>query len=98
MTDQEKQVIFSVIRECVQNTAKHGRATKVEVSCARTGGSMVIAVRDNGLGFMPEEVKAKEGRGFGLLLMREWARSVKGDFSLRSEPGSGTSVTVSFPV
>jgi two-component system sensor histidine kinase DegS len=50
-------------------------------------------LRDNGNGFDTELAKT----GFGLLGMQERVGLLRGELSVRSEIGKGTSVTVTLP-
>lgn len=91
-----KQVIFSVIRESFQNILKYSGAASASVSCRKTGALMRVVISDNGAGFSPEEIKLKSGRGFGLLLVREWVKSIGGVSAITSAPGKGTEISFEF--
>ncbi|HXW57712.1 MAG TPA: sensor histidine kinase [Candidatus Cybelea sp.] len=82
--------LYRVAQEAIANALRHGRPTRLEVKLQYTPGSVCLFVRDNGIGFEPRALKS---RGFGLLGMRERIRSVRGNFSVESEPGAGTCVT-----
>jgi CheY-like chemotaxis protein len=67
-----------------------------------------ITVRDNGKGMAPDVLsrarepffttkKSGEGTGLGLAMVSAFVRSSGGSFSLESEPGVGTTATMSFP-
>lgn len=96
LTEKVKQVIFSIIREGLQNISKYASATEVEVTCRRQNGVMRLVVRDNGAGFSQDGIRTKPGCGFGLVLMKEWAKSVQGELSINSAPGKGTAVVFEF--
>ena len=53
-----------------------------------------LNVKDNGIGFDPEapRERSNESGGFGLISMRERARTLGGDLTVSSEPGEGTLV------
>ena len=59
------------------------------------GRAVSLAVQDDGTGFNVDET-VTEGRqsGFGLDGMRERARIVNGELTVKSERGQGTSVEV----
>lgn len=97
LSEDRQHIIYSIIRECLQNTAKYASAKKVKVRCALADGYVRIAIADDGGGFNLEGVKRSRRRGFGLMLMRSWAKSVNGRFSVTTAPGKGTRVDVEFP-
>ena len=55
---------------------------------------MLLAVRDDGRGFDPEQV---EGAGFGIRSMRERAQLLGAELRLESKPGQGTQVELALP-
>jgi signal transduction histidine kinase len=68
----------------------------------RNGGPvLVLTVSDDGQGFEFERARHGETGGrpqFGLSTMRERAEAIGAEFSLDSQPGAGTRVTVRLEV
>ena len=85
MTD----TLYRVAQEAIANALRHGHPSSLEVHLEYLPASVRLAVRDNGVGF---ESKTLRTQGFGLAGMRERVRAVRGNFSVESEPGKGTSV------
>ena len=90
--------IFRIFQEAVSNAARHGGADVVNVEASRTAnGGVEFRVSDNGTGFSPDEKNPdeliQEGKR-GLSGMRRRVELLEGDFSLWSEPGHGTTITV----
>lgn len=85
--------IFRILQESLNNVAKHAQANKVGIRIAREGGSLLMVVEDDGLGFVPEPRE----KTFGLIGIRERALMVGGKASVSSVPGEGTRVLVSVP-
>jgi len=54
-----------------------------------------LMVSDSGIGF--DWRQAINGRGLGLISMRERLRLVNGELSIQSEPGRGTTVLARVP-
>ena len=81
------------IAECaLDNAARHSKAKQVEVLVEfRQPASVVLQVRDDGIGFDIPEASA-EPRGLGLLLMKYYAVLGRMVLELRSERGGGTIV------
>ncbi len=89
--------VYRVVQECLSNIARHAQATRVEVELTVEGPSMELAIRDNGRGFDPD-AGLRNGRGLGLVNVRERILAVEGMCDVRSRPGSGTEVRVRTPL
>lgn len=59
--------------------------------------SLVLVVKDDGVGFDVDKRTAKGG-SFGLLGMKERAQLLEGTMELQSSPGEGTKVMFQIPV
>jgi signal transduction histidine kinase len=57
---------------------------------------VLLSVRDDGIGFDRAEVKENPGLGFSS--MRERARLIHGEVSIKSQPEKGTVITVRAPL
>src|SRR4030095_16654136 len=91
--DVEAAVYFSAL-EALQNVAKYSQATHATVRLTQTDGIMSFEVQDDGVGFDPSST----GYGTGLLGMRDRLEAVGGAVTVRSAPGSGTTVEGRVPV
>lgn len=87
--------LLRIVREAVTNAARHGRAQAVQIGLTAEGGTRVLAVRDDGSGFDPDEV-ARGPSGYGLISMAERARSLPGTLSVDSRLGAGSEVRVTW--
>lgn len=90
--------IFRIIQESLQNVYKHANASQVTVTSRRQGGRLVFTVADNGRGFDLRELPARAVRHLGLVSMRERAALINGSLKVDSQPGKGTTVTLTVPV
>ena len=95
-----KIVIFRILQEAMNNTAKHSGSSLVCLSLGRTESHMELSVEDNGQGFSIEEVLSDKGytRGIGLASMKDRAELSGGAFQIRATRGTGTSILASWPV
>jgi PAS domain S-box-containing protein len=82
--------LYRIAQEALNNVAKHANATQAIVTL-RLGDSVRLTVADDGAGFDPRAVGADH---LGLHIMRERAETMGARFSLYSEPGEGTQVSV----
>jgi PAS domain S-box-containing protein len=85
--------LFRIVQEALTNVARHANADQLEVSFVRDGDELVLSVRDSGKGFVHDY----NGRGIGLVSMRERATAVDGKFTIISTPGQGTTIEVRIP-
>jgi len=86
-----KVAFYRIAQEALNNVAKHAGASSVEVKMDCRAGKVTLSVSDNGKGF---EVKKLPPNSLGLNIMRERAREIGANISVRSRPGEGTRVKV----
>jgi signal transduction histidine kinase len=87
--------LLRICEEAVTNAAKHARPTEVEVSLECTPNELQLRIRDDGRGFNPHGPDGSKDGHFGLVGIRERAKSIAGNLSLKSHPGRGTEILVS---
>ena len=102
--DDDFLVPALTIQPMVENAIRHGVRGKkhgwVSVSTYREGDYHVISIRDNGIGFDVEQMKeeAIKGDHIGVRNVRDRIIDMTdGTFSMESEIGEGTSVTIRIP-
>jgi two-component system sensor histidine kinase DegS len=91
-----QEVIYRVAQESLQNIAKHSQATQVNLLLQSTDKKVRLSVSDNGVGFDTEAALCKP-MSFGLAGMRERARLLDGELTIRSTPGKGAMVVLELP-
>jgi PAS domain S-box-containing protein len=91
---------FRVAQEALSNVLRHARARNVWLRLKQDGAGVQLVVRDDGIGFDPQEARGRSSRGasLGLLGIRERAELLGGRAVIDSEPAHGTSVLVWFPL
>jgi signal transduction histidine kinase len=95
ITPEQRLALCHIAQEALSNTARHGRASRVELYLSETAHVVNLTVRDNGLGF--ELAAAPRRPGHGLVNMRERAQALGGEVVVQSTVGAGTLVQASFP-
>jgi signal transduction histidine kinase len=95
-TPTTARLAFRVIRESLRNVVKHARAEHLFVSLGQAGGFIHLEVRDDGVGFDPNNA-TKEGH-LGLRLVQETVADAGGQLRIDSAPGQGTRVDGSLPL
>jgi PAS domain S-box-containing protein len=87
--------LFRVVQEALQNALKHSGAQDFAVELRGTQEGIRLSVTDSGIGFDCQD--AINRGGLGLISMRERLRLVKGELSIESVPGGGTTVLAQVP-
>ncbi|MHB8778966.1 MAG: histidine kinase [Anaerolineales bacterium] len=98
---EAETALFRIGQEAITNIAKYAGAIEVHIGLSFDEKHAVLEIADNGVGFNIEELLAhppENGRGLGLLGIRERAELLRGKFEMTSMPGSGTHIRVELPV
>ena len=87
--------LFRVAQEALNNVARHAHAHAASVTLRKLDGGLLLAVRDDGVGFDVPDVPGR--MRLGLVSMRERVQLARGTFEVDSAPGQGTTVVVWVP-
>lgn len=95
-----EQGLYGMVVEAMTNAASHARASTLDVDLRVVRGRLVIAVRDDGIGFEPTRHAARRDpeHGLGLPGLARQARWLGGSAGISSRPGHGTTVRISIPL
>ncbi|MEL7434887.1 MAG: sensor histidine kinase, partial [Chloroflexota bacterium] len=85
--------LYRIVEEAFNNIVRHAEATDVWVRVEATKKTLLLSVRDNGIGF-DSDAEPPEGH-FGLVGMRERATLVGAEITIISNPFAGTKITLS---
>jgi PAS domain S-box-containing protein len=88
--------LYRIIQEALRNISKYACAEHASVFLQGIDHDVLLSIQDNGIGFDWAEVKENPGLGFSS--MRERARLIHGDFSIKSQPKKGTVITLRAPL
>jgi PAS domain S-box-containing protein len=83
--------VFRIVQEALNNVIKHSKARNVWIQLDRCDAAIRLIIRDDGVGFDPEEMEAP-ARGLGLSSIKQRASLYNGQLSIDSERGRGTTV------
>ena len=93
LPDVQVQVLH-VVQEALSNVRKHSRATQVDLDVFK-GAHWRFVVHDNGVGF---DLHSGHGESHvGMKIMRERAERIGAEVAILSDPGQGTTVTLTLP-
>lgn len=100
LPDEDQRVLlFQVVRELLFNVVKHAGVDHAAVELADESGQVVIRVSDAGRGFDPDALQPDEGEAsFGLTAARERLELFGGYLNIESAPGEGTRAVVRAPL
>lgn len=98
LSDEEKEIslimIYRIIQECVYNAVKHSGGNRINISLKEDKNVFRIKIKDNGIGFDPEEAGRKD-RHFGLTVVQERVFLLNGKIEMDTQ--NGTSVLIEIP-
>ncbi len=103
--------IEQVLINLLSNAIRYGEGRPVEVGLTRAGGEARLTVRDRGMGIAArdrqrifeqfvrlDERSMTPGMGLGLYITRHFVEAHGGAIGVESEPGQGSTFTVSLPI
>jgi two-component system, NarL family, sensor histidine kinase UhpB len=88
--------LFRIHQEALTNAARHSDAHLIQSSLRMVNDRIILQINDDGKGF-DLNVMGKD-KSFGLLGIKERVFVMEGQYEFTSEPGQGTSLSVSVPV
>lgn len=93
-------VLFYIVEEAVNNATKHAAAQNIWIRLRREETSLVLTIKDDGVGFNVGSVDANyEQRGsLGMVNMRERAELAGGLLSVTSAEREGTTIEMVLPL
>jgi len=89
-------IILRLLQEIINNIIKHAQATEIQIDAHLKTGTLSLIVQENGVGFNPDEIKAKKS-GMGLNSIYKRIEMINGKLILNSAPGEGTSISIEIP-
>jgi signal transduction histidine kinase len=107
----DAKFIRSILQNLIENAVKYGgnsTGAQVGVSVEEDEKGVIIQVKDNGSGIMPEfhdkifdmffrASNSSKGSGLGLYIVKIAVGKLNGKIELRSEPSMGTTFTIYLP-
>lgn len=87
--------VLRIVQEALMNAVRHGKALCIGITGRMAEGRATLTIADDGQGFDPS---VRTG-GFGIVSMRDRVRDLPGgSFDLKSAPGAGATITLSWKV
>jgi two-component system sensor histidine kinase DegS len=100
MSSVLEMALFRIIQEALNNVIKHANAKNVKVILEVGEKEISVNIKDDGIGFIPEDYIhfRKYSNNLGLVSMKERAELLGGIFKIKSKLGEGTNVFVKIPL
>ena len=108
----DRIMLEAIIRNLLSNAIKFTNpGGRIIISAKKEKNKILVEVADTGIGMTKEQIDKvmynggytsrgtanEKGAGIGMTLVREFTAIHKGSLDIKSEPGAGTSVSISFP-
>lgn len=109
----DDQMLNTILRNLIFNSVKFTNiGGKIEISAENRGNESVIKISDNGVGMDKEAIRdlfalekksiskgtaGESGSGLGMIIVKEFVEVHKGIIQIESEPGEGTTITITLP-
>jgi len=91
-----KQIIlFRILQETLNNIVKHSDGCQIHAQFVFSKPEIIITIKDNGKGFNYKSDNLP-GEGSGIKNMQARAAMLPAKLEIESQPGSGTTVTISY--
>lgn len=102
LISEHEMALYRIAQEALNNAWQHSEASQIWLSIQFETDQVTITVRDDGKGFAAPrhaaELDASGQRHFGIMGMYERAALIGAHLQVKSEPGSGTVITVRAPI
>jgi signal transduction histidine kinase len=85
--------MLRIVQEGLTNALRHARATRFDATIAYEPRALRVTLRDDGCGFDP----ARTHEGFGLLGIKERVAASRGQLTITSAIGRGTTTEIVLP-
>lgn len=89
-------VAYRTAQESLTNITKYAQCSRVDIDIAEDRAALTLEVSDNGRGIHADELE--KPKSFGLKGLQERARMAGGWLDISSQPGRGTSITLTVPM
>ena len=93
-----ESVCYRIVQEALNNATRHAKATQIRIKVELNDRLVKLVIRDDGVGFDMDTArnKAVKSGSMGLISMEERAQLAGGRLKIRTVPGAGTTIQVTF--
>lgn len=94
LTKDKEIALYFITQEALNNILRHAHAKNVSITIKQTHQNVILEVKDDGRGF---DTKTVDEGGLGLRNMKDRTLNMDGKFTISSQPGKGTKITILIP-
>jgi len=91
LPDDISHSLYRTVQEALENTLRHANASHVSINMFSSSDSIQLEIRDDGQGFNIEKIS---NLNLGIRGMRERIEMLGGEFTISSNPQTGTEIIV----
>jgi signal transduction histidine kinase len=91
---EQRRNFYLVFKESVNNLVKYSQCSLASIRISILKRKLILIVEDNGIGF---DIAVQSDRN-GLRNMKDRSKKLNGRFTIRTRPGTGTSIELEFPM
>jgi two-component system NarL family sensor kinase len=95
---EKELILFRILQEATNNILSHAGASLIIIELILFKEQLQLGVRDNGKGFDLSAVSGKTSGRSGIKSIQKRTAMIEGSFTLESEIGKGTQITIQLPV
>ncbi|MFT5533455.1 MAG: signal transduction histidine kinase [Burkholderiaceae bacterium] len=88
--------LYRIVQEALNNIAKHASASAVTIDIDATPDQLLVAISDNGCGFVPQQQFGPEAHG--LTGMQERVKALGGALHIETKVDCGTTIRIKLPL
>jgi len=89
--------LYRIAQEAITNIVRHADTRHASVMFMRNALELVLLIEDEGRGFEPAAASRNDFTHMGVIGMSERTSMLRGEFTVESAPGMGTTIRVKVP-
>jgi len=94
--DKIRTPLFRIFQEAQTNITRYAKASRVDINISYYNDLFVLEIVDNGIGIPKDKINSIDS--FGLLGIREKAKSIGGNIFINGEKDKGTTIRVELKI
>ena len=92
---ESRRDVYLIFKESINNVVKHSECHRVVIELKTRSGFLLLSITDDGKGI---DKQILNGRGNGLVNIRERANRIKAEVEINSDLQKGTTIYVKIPL
>lgn len=85
--------LYRILCECINNTVKHAKASRIDISLNFSKSDVNIIYKDNGIGFDFEEIRNSK-KGIGIFNIINRLQMLDGKIEYKTKPNEGLTIYI----